>query len=164
MNIAVDTDGCLTDLEKWFKTDGNTFQSLKGYPIKLAFFLYAVFSKPRTDAVETLQSLSENHKLINITARKYVTAKNAIGFLSRFLLRFWYIRNHIKFDKIVFCEDSQKVAKCFENDIDIIIEDNPENIKRLENTGIKVIPFRTTYSNKGVDTWQDIRVQLLSKS
>ena len=157
MNIAVDTDGCLTDLEKWFKTDGNTFQTIKGYPLKLVFLLYTIFSKPRTDAVETLQSLSENHKLVNITARKYTTDNNAFGFFSRFLLRFWYLRNHIKFDKIVFCKDEEKVAKCIENDIDIMIEDNPENIKRLENAGIKVIPFRTTYSNTGVDDWSTIK-------
>lgn len=156
MNIAVDTDGCLTDLEKWFKTDGNTFKSLKGYPLKFAFLLYAIFSKPREEAVKTLQELSENHKLTNITARKYVTAKNAIGFLSRFLLRFWYWRNHIKFDKIVFCEDSQKVAKCFENNIDIMIEDNPINISNLEKADIKVIAFGTSY-NKGIDNWSTIR-------
>lgn len=156
MNIAIDTDGCITNLENYFFTDGNTFQSIKGYSLKFAFLLYAVFSKPREETVKTLQELSENHKLINITARKYVTEKNARGFLSRFLLRFWYWRNHIKFDKIVFCKDEEKVAKCMENDIDIMIEDNPENIKRLENAGIKVVIFGTSY-NKGVDDWSTIK-------
>lgn len=156
MNIAVDTDGCITNLENYFLTDSNTFQSIKGYPLQFAFLLYAIFSKPRKGVVETLQSLSKNHKLINITARKYATDNNAFGFLSRLLLRFWYWRNHIKFDKIVYCEDEEKVAKCFENDINIMIEDNPTIISNLEKAGIRVIAFGTSY-NKGVDDWSTIK-------
>lgn len=157
MNIAVDTDGCITDLELWFKTDGSTFQPIKGYPLQFAFLLYAIFSKPREESVKTLQELSENHKLVNITARKYTTDNNAFGFFSRFLLRFWYLRNHIKFDKIVFCKDEEKVAKCMENDIDIMIEDSSTNISNLEKADIRVIAFGTSYNNSGVDNWSTIK-------
>jgi len=57
-----------------------------------------------------------------------------------------HLENHdIPYDKIRYVP-SNKVDECIEEKADVVIEDNPNNIKALAAAGFNVICFRTMYN------------------
>ena len=64
------------------------------------------------------------------------------------LTREWLERYEIEYDKLIFAKDSEKLEKCLENNVDIMIEDSPRNIRNISSK-VKVIKFDCQY-NKDV--------------
>lgn len=91
---------------------------------------------------------SEGHKIYIITAREKNDPwfpKNMARDLENITIK-WLLDNGINFDKIFFsCEDKGKVCK--ENNVDIMIDDDPRNIDKLiGNTNVFV--FDKPYNRK----------------
>ena len=63
------------------------------------------------------------------------------------ITKHWLEKNNIKYDKLIF--ETEKLEPCIENNIDVMIEDRPENIQELSKQ-IKVIKFHCSY-NKHVN-------------
>ena len=61
----------------------------------------------------------------------------------------WLSDNDIKYEKIIFADDENKLSNCIENNIDVMIEDSPINIKNISQK-IKVIKFDCQY-NKNIN-------------
>ena len=161
MNIGVDTDGILTDMEKWFYTDGLNYTcKLRIIPSKIAFLFYMIFAKPRVGCVEVIKKLRECNRVINITARGYTYGNKFYNIIFRNVLLFWYFRNGIKFDKICICSSKDryksKLNACRVNIVDLMIEDTVSLQQYLLNNGIDVIGIKTGYNNSDCKDWYDI--------
>ena len=61
----------------------------------------------------------------------------------------WLKKHKINYKKLIFSKDEEKIQHCIENNIDIMIEDNPKNIEDISNK-IKVIKFDCQY-NKNIN-------------
>ena len=80
----------------------------------------------------------------------------------------WLLDNNIKYDKIVYTKGS-KLPYCIQNNIDIMIEDAPMNIKEI-STKIPVLCFDNPY-NKEIEgenitrvySWYDVLSVIESK-
>ena len=61
MNIGIDIDGCITDLEKWFYfNEQQHLESKTCLPTNITYIIYAIFSKPRENAIDILHKLYKN--------------------------------------------------------------------------------------------------------
>jgi uncharacterized HAD superfamily protein len=56
----------------------------------------------------------------------------------------WFARNQIPYDNIFFCPDKLKICK--ENEIGVMVDDDPENIIELSTNGIPVIIAGQSYN------------------
>lgn len=106
------------------------------------------------DILEKLKA--DGHKLFVISKRGYYNEKE-LEFALPKLDEFGF-----EFDGVFF-SIRDKIAKCNELNIDIMIEDNPENSEQFLNSNIKVIYLRAKnirklkHKNiKEADTWLDI--------
>ena len=180
MNIGVDIDGVLTNLERMILDYGTKRCVDKNWPIELNlseydlekafnwteeqeeefwniyFVQYVKQCDPRAFATEIIKRLQqEGNKIYIITARDdYGLPKEYLGKIST-LTKKWLKKNHIKYDKLIFAKDKEKLQQCFNNNIDVMIEDSPENIEKLSKE-IKVIKFDCQYNkhinNENVET------------
>lgn len=182
MIIGVDCDGVLTDMsayiyeygEKWFKrkpvnpdgcnvseifscTDKEEFRFGLRY-----FFTYCKKWSPREGAVETVNRLHDDgHSLYEITARKFVTMQNPLGWYSRYLYEHWLKKHNFRFDDIFYCSESKtredKLTGCRKFSVDIMIDDRPDIALYLADNGVKVLLFDTRY-NQNVSHENIVRV------
>ncbi len=60
----------------------------------------------------------------------------------------WLKEQEIEYNELIFTSDNEKVQKCIENKIDVMIEDSPRNIEDIAKK-VKVIKFDCQY-NKNV--------------
>ena len=173
MNIGIDIDGVLTDLERETIDFGTKMCIEENWPITIdlskyweveAFgwtseqadkfwnkYLveYVTQSPARRFAKEIISKLREegNNKYI-------ITARDENGMPPEYygkmqqLTREWLERYEIEYDKLIFAKDSEKLEKCLENNVDIMIEDSPRNIRNISSK-VKVIKFDCQY-NKDV--------------
>lgn len=173
MKIGVDCDGVLTDMSKyifeygeiWFKRkpdnpDGYSTAEIFGCTEKEElrfglryFFTYCKKWPPRTDAVRINNILIDNgHQLYEITARKFVTAKNPLGWYSKHLIKKWLKKYGFIFNEIYYCSESHsptdKLDACRKLQVDVMIDDKPEVALHLAENGIKVLLFDTRYNQK----------------
>ena len=65
------------------------------------------------------------------------------------LTKKWLLDNNIKYKKLIFTDDTNKLKNCIENNIDVMVEDSPINIKNISQK-IKVIKFDCQY-NKDIN-------------
>lgn len=188
MVIGVDADGVLTDLAKFQGEYGEKYLGRKpeccsAYSIseifqcsKMREFLFGMkyFIKycktwtPREGTTEVIQRLkSDGHTLFEITARKFVTMKNPIGWYSRNMFEEWLSKNGISFANIFYCSEKntpeEKYKVCKELSVDIMIDDRPEVILYLADKGVKVLMFDAPYNQNVVHknvwrvySWRDI--------
>ena len=63
------------------------------------------------------------------------------------LTREWLKNQDIKYDKLIFARDSEKLHQCIENNVEIMIEDSPNNIEDISKK-IKVIKFDCQYNKQ----------------
>ena len=100
----------------------------------------------RTFAAEVIEKLrQEGHKIFIITARNdYGMPKEHYG-EEQEITKKWLDSNNIKYEKLIFAKDEDKLQQCIENEIQIMIEDSPNNIKRISEQ-IKVIKFDCNYN------------------
>lgn len=173
MNIGIDIDGVLTDLERTTIDFGTKMCIEENWPITMdlskyweveAFgwtseqadkfwnkYLveYVTQSPARRFAKEIISKLREEGNNIYI-----ITARDESGMPPEYygkmqqLTREWLERYEIEYDKLIFAKDSEKLEKCLENNVDIMIEDSPRNIRNISSK-VKVIKFDCQY-NKDV--------------
>ena len=173
MNIGIDIDGVLTDLERATIDFGTKMCIEKNWTITmdLSKYLeveafgwtseqadkfwnkylveYVTQSPARRFAKEIISKLREegNNKYI-ITAREESGMPPEYYGKMQQLTREWLERYEIEYDKLIFAKDSEKLEKCLENNVDIMIEDSPRNIRNISSK-VKVIKFDCQY-NKDV--------------
>lgn len=173
MNIGIDIDGVLTDIERFEIDYGSKFCIEEEIPINIDVskyleidrlgwsdkqaekfwnkFLvkYVTESNARVFSAEIIKKLQENgYKIYIITARnEYGMPKKYYGKMQK-LTKKWLKNQNIKYNKLIFAQDKDKIKQCLENNIDIMIEDCPNNILDISNK-IKVIKYDCQY-NKNV--------------
>lgn len=182
MIIGVDCDGVLTDMsayiyeygEKYFKRkpcnlDGYSTAEIFDCSDKdefrfglRYFFTYCKKWSPRSGAVEIISKLNnDGHELYEITARKFVTMHNPLGWYSRFLYEQWLKKHCFSFKDIFYCSESNapddKLNGCRKHSVDLMIEDKPDVALHLADNGIKVLLFDTRY-NQNVNHDNIVRV------
>lgn len=159
MKIAFDVDGIITNLQnfeiregkKYFNDEARitnpnflNFKDLFNCTKKEEddFWLkniwkYSLAESPRKDIVNVINSLKQQgNEIYLITARVHTTEHNVLGTIFRRMLTYWLKKNSIAYDKMIFCDDKtsniKKVNACIENNIDLIIDDEPKNIESLK--------------------------------
>ena len=111
-------------------------------------------------AVEVLKSLkSKGHKIYIITARNNNTSKKVKDVET--ITREWFDRNGIVIDEMIIdAYGDGKASACKKHLIDIMIEDNPYNYKKIISTGTKCLLFddrgRYDLGKDYVTTWKEI--------
>lgn len=174
MNIGIDIDGVLTNIGREIVDYATKMCVEEGWSINIKLneydenlmlgwneeqcmkfwnkYIIKYFSETqvRTFAPEVIEKLrQEGHKIYIITARNdYGMPKEHYG-EEQEITRRWLNSNNIKYEKLIFAKDEEKVNQCIENEIDIMIEDSPKNIKSISKQ-IKVIKFDCDY-NKDVN-------------
>ena len=172
MNIGIDIDGVLTDLEKAIIDFGTKMSVEEKWPIKIDvskywevealewtqeqadkfwnkyLVEYVVESKPRMFSEEIIEMLKKEENNIYI-----ITARNEYGMPPEYygkmqeLTREWLKNQDIKYDKLIFARDSEKLHQCIENNVEIMIEDSPNKIEDISKK-IKVIKFDCQYNKQ----------------
>lgn len=157
MNLGLDIDGVLTNIEAFqfkygipfFKKEFNKgVVNECGKDIKQIFgcteqeehkfwgkylFQYAMTDPIREHAAEyTNWAYKNGHRIYIITSRVFTTQKSALGALMRIIVKTWLKMNHVKYDKIVFC-DADKTKAIKEYGIQYMVEDDPDNIIALKD-------------------------------
>ena len=177
MKIGLDVDGVLIPLKKFeiergsklFKkspVDPNAnniekmFNCSKLESTKFWIFNsinYLFCQKARANAAETILKLkNENNEIYIITSRAKSFEKNIIGATSRFLLKYWLKRENIYYDNIYYCQSSKdKMLVCKEQDIDIMIDDTIENIKKISKV-TKTILFHDEVEHSKCTTFIEL--------
>ena len=173
MKIGIDIDGVLIDLERYVIDYGTKMCVEKQWKINLKldeyfekerFFWtdeqeeefwntyledYVLKTNPREFSKEVIEKLrKENNKIYIITARNEEgLPPESYGRMQEFTKK-WLLDNGIEYDELIFASDAEKLEQCMKNDIDIMIEDYPNNILNISNK-IKVIKYDCQY-NKDV--------------
>ena len=116
-------------------------------------------AKPKKDVQEVIKRISNNNRIIIITARekelKDITIK-------------WFEDNNITFDDIIF-EQKDKIIAAKENHIDLFIDDNYKICKSISENGIKALLMNSRINSKikleqiiRVYNWKDIEKIILN--
>ena len=89
----------------------------------------------------------EGNEIYIITARWLTNRSDAAGKKMRELVKKWLSENEIVYDKLIFskAKKERKSYEIIENEIDIMIEDSPNNINELSKL-IPVICYNTEYN------------------
>lgn len=174
MNIGIDIDGVLTDIEQWQLDYASKFYyekynmdiiNSKGYftnefynvPIEFDdefwaeyFKDYSLNIKVRKFASEVIKKLkNEGNTIYIITARSgysYKSKEILTDAESNQIVKNWLKENEIYYDKLIFSPED-KLEICKQNNIDVMIEDKPENINTI-STQIPVICFNAGYNEQ----------------
>ena len=175
MNIGIDIDGVLTDIHGFHARyappffmrrfqraviDKNLFdvQQIFNCPAKeyraywKKYWIRYVITEPAREDAESIvcRFLSEGHTVYIISKRAFSTQNNIKGRLMRTFVRNWLRRNGIKYEEIIFCDytvpESKKLV-CLENEIDVMIDDDPENIHVIAPVA-KVICYDAVYNRE----------------
>lgn len=176
MRIGIDTDGVLTDMAQCNYEYGKAYfhrepqnpnaysaEEMFGFQLRdellfgiTNYFKYCRKWLPREHCVEVIQRLNnEKHELYEITARKFVTMKNPLGWYSKHLLLRWYKKHELSFQKVVLCGEEtapeEKLAACQKFQIQLMIEDKPSVAMKLAQNGITVLLFDAPYNQTLTD-------------
>ena len=172
MNIGIDIDGVLTNYEREALDYATKMCVEEKWPINIklneyneqkAFdwneeqamkfwnkYLIKYFSETpvRTFAPEVIEKLrQEGDKIFIITARdNYGVPSEACG-KEQEITKKWLDSNNIKYEKLIFSKDEDKLKQCIQNNVDIMIEDSPKNIEKISKQ-IKVIKFDCQYNKR----------------
>ena len=180
--IAVDADGVLTQLDDWQLIYGSKYldkqiENEEGYNLEEIYHITSEEEKTfwqkytieyisypaKPFAGEVLSKLREEGNQIYIITARTAEYKDNLPYKKEMENRLitWLQQNNIPFDKIIFSPE-EKLETCIENQIDIMIEDKPTNIKQI-STKIPVICFDARYNKevKGANitraySWYDI--------
>ena len=182
MKIGIDADGVLTDMTAFNIEFGKRFfkrlpEDPTGYSVEDIFGCtsedefrfglryYTTYCKkwpPRADCPHIIQKLnSDGHELYEITARKFATMKNPLGWYVRKMFKKWLKEHKLEFKDVFFCSESNsprdKLEGCRLYSVDVMIDDKPEVAYFLAEQGIPVLLFDAPY-NQGVAGKNIIRV------
>lgn len=170
MNIGIDIDGVLTDLERMAIDCGTKMCVDEKLPINIDvseyyeitkfnwtdeqeerfwnkyLVPYVVESEPRAFAREIIDKLQvEGNKIFFITARNESGMPPEYYGQMQQLTKQWLDAKNIRYEKLIFAKNEDKLQQCLENKIDVMIEDCPDNIKNISSK-IKVIKFDCQYN------------------
>ena len=170
MNIGIDIDGVLTDMEREVTDYATKMCVEEGLPIKVDvsqyyetdsfnwtqeqsdrfwnkyLVPYVVESNARRYAKEIIKKLrQEENKVYIITARDESGMPTEYYGKMQQLTKEWLKKYEIEYDKLIFAKDKEKLQRCIENNVDVMIEDSPSNIENI-STKINVIKFDCQYN------------------
>ena len=177
MNIGIDLDGVLTNYRKFTIEQGQKYckENDKGKLIDPKayystdmfnwdeetdmdfwiknIFTYATENPAIQGASENIKKLKENgNTIFIITARKFATPDDSceqeIKEKMKITVKEWLTKNEIEYDYIIFSSED-KSKHIIENNIDVMIEDSPNNVKSLSKL-TKIICMDWIY-NKGIE-------------
>ena len=194
MRIGIDIDGVLTNLEQFVADYFTKFCVEKNIDYKLGeidyepyktfnvskeqeeeFWLeylefYALNEKARPFATDIIKKLKEDgHEIYVITARWLTNRQNAEGQKMREIVSNWLAESNIIYDKLIFskADKENKVQEIVENNIDLMIEDSPNNIKMLSKI-VPIICYNAEYNKNCVGdniyhctSWFDIYKKIM---
>ena len=86
--------------------------------------------------------INDGHKIILITNRTTKHYQN-----PEIVTIDWLKNNNINYHKLVFSKTPDKSDECFENSIDIMIDDRAEQCKLMRDKGVHVIVMLTDYNS-----------------
>jgi len=111
------------------------------------YFQYCIFLSARVNAKDTLSKLrKEGNKIIIVTGRMLSYEKSFIGAFMRRSVKLWLWRNRLVYDEIIFYQENiLKTDLCDKLNIDIMIEDKPQNVLSISKA-IPVICFDASYN------------------
>lgn len=189
MRIGIDIDGVLTNMEAFlidylskYCVENNINFSIgdSNYHVSKTFHItheqgerfweeyleyYAIHEPARPFAGEVIKKLKEEgNEIYIITARWGGNREDEIGEKMRAIVRNWLSEYGIIYDKLIFAKASgeKKAWEMQEYQIDIMIEDNPNNVKELSKI-TKVICYNTGYNQDCIGenitrcySWYDI--------
>lgn len=172
MRIGIDIDGVLTDIERFivdylpkYCIENNIKYKIgeSSYNVHDTFNIskeqgndfwstyienYAKNEKARAFASEVIEKLKqEGNEIYIITARWNTNRDDEKGNKMRKIVKDWLCKYKIPYDKLIFSKASNesKSKEITENEIDLMIEDNPNNINELANI-IPVICYHAEYN------------------
>lgn len=117
--------------------------------------------KPLPKAKYYIDKLLENNEIILISNRSSNQYKDAYTTTLNSL-----IDNDINYTKLVITETNDKTKECLDNKIDIMIDDRLSNCRKLANSNIKCIMFKTKYEKRDikdietVTSWDELYYRL----
>ena len=184
MRIGIDMDGVLINIERFELDYGSKFCIENDIPLKLkekfineevydfteeqcAKFwevyleYYATEYRARDFASNIIHKLRKNGDEIYITGRNEKgLVGDSYGKMKDFVSK-WLEENEIEYDRIIYTEGS-KLPYCVGNYIDVMIEDNPINVKEISSE-LPVLCFNAMYNTEvegkniqRVYSWYDI--------
>ena len=174
MRIGIDIDGVLTDVGQFaldyiskycvennieYKINVSNYSHAKTFNISgkqeydfwseyLEF--YAINEKARPFSSEVIKKLkADGHEIYIVTARWLTNRDDEAGENMRELVKNWLVENKIVYDKLIFSKanNEQKAQEMLDYQIDLMIEDNPENINELSSI-VPIICFDTHYNKQ----------------
>ena len=145
-----DIFGCTEDVKKDFwKSCHNGGMPVLGALI----FDFAKNSEARPGINELFKLLKENGDSVYIITERYATGRKSLfGAYNRSLVYEWFKKNGINISRenIVFVPENMKKEDVYRSmHIDVIVEDNPENLKAIERIeGLYAIAFNASYNKE----------------
>lgn len=172
MRIGIDIDGVLTDVGQFsldyfskylvehnipYKVEKQYYEEWKTFCCEKeasdAFWneyldYYAKYEKPRNFAREVIRKLkNEGHEIFIITARWLTNEDTKRGMQMRKRVKRWLKKNKVDYDQLIFskAKGESKTQEMLDYKIDVMIEDNPNNIKELSKI-VPIICYHTHYN------------------
>lgn len=184
MRLGIDIDGVLTDEKRYVIDYGTKFFSENNIPYIVRddrfygkeifnvteeqyklfldnyIFEYSVNPPMRPFAREIIKKLKEEHEIFIITARDFTTYENENQIKMQEIVKKWLYDNGILYDEIIFSKN--KAVICEEKNIDVMIEDSPDNITSIAKR-IPVLCYAQSYNKNIINenvykcySWYDI--------
>ncbi len=124
---------------------------------------YILFCKPNRNAAKYIQMLKgEGIEAINVSARAKASEKSIVGFIIRTLTKFSYLKNGLKFDKIIFVNtnnaEEEKARVCNREKLEMFLDDKKEVIDKINKSSFTKCLCFTTVNNKNHDISSENRI------
>lgn len=170
MRIGIDIDGVLTDEYSFVLDYGTKYFSEKKIKYNLHndiydsenifevtekqyndfwekyIFYYSENILIRPFASEVIKRLkSDGNDIYIITSRSFTTYENKYKAKMQNIVKEWLDKNNVVYDELIFSRNKSDICK--EKNIDIMIEDKPENISLISKDRL-VICYDHPYNNK----------------
>lgn len=170
MRIGIDIDGVLTDEHSFILDYGTKYFSEKKIKYNLHndiydsenifevtekqyndfwekyIFYYSENILIRPFASEVIKRLkSDGNDIYIITSRSFTTYENKYKAKMQNIVKEWLDKNNVVYDELIFSRNKSDICK--EKNIDIMIEDKPENISLISKDRL-VICYDHPYNNK----------------
>ena len=170
MRIGIDIDGVLTDEHRFVLDYGTKYFSEKKIKYKIHndiydsenifevtekqydefwnkfIFYYSENIPIRPFASEVINNLKNaGNDIYIITSRSFTTYENKYKAKMQNIVKEWLDKNNVVYDELIFSRNKADICK--EKNIDIIIEDKPDNISLISKDRL-VICYDHPYNNK----------------
>lgn len=188
MKIGIDIDNTICDtgtylekrIYKWDRFNNRKTKILGNYKNIYQKFGYDLNEKERFDniyvpmmqmeakaikgAARIINKLKkQNHEIYLISYRGKFQYDNSLEVTKQ-----WLKNNKFLYDKLII-EQWDKGAVCKENQIDLLVDDEPIHLKQAQDKGVDTIIYSTKYNNysndfKRANNWNDIYEYIKARS